>query len=163
MALPSKQEPFLERKPTPNGEDHPDHAAFPRFSSGDEEELLGGPLWATKQAWQELNPRRPPFQCYVMLESQCLTDSGWPPKSLRSRERHANHGLESWVKITTDKPPIMLRCRHREPRSLLDHHHDVTKSPASSSRSYLAMWRMHFPSFSSILNPVLTVQERGCC
>lgn len=26
-----------------------------------------------------------------------LSDSKWPPKSLRNRERHANRGLKSWV------------------------------------------------------------------
>jgi hypothetical protein len=31
-----------------------------------------------------------------------LSDSRWPPKYLRSHERHANHGLESWVQT---EPP----------------------------------------------------------
>jgi len=41
LALPGKQKPFLERRPTPNGEDNPDHGAFPTFSGGDEREFLG--------------------------------------------------------------------------------------------------------------------------
>lgn len=27
-----------------------------------------------------------------------LSDSRWPPKSLRNRERHPNRGLKSWVR-----------------------------------------------------------------
>ncbi len=29
MALPDKQKPILERRPTPDGEDNPNHRAFP--------------------------------------------------------------------------------------------------------------------------------------
>ena len=34
-----------------------------------------------------------------------LTDSRWPPKFLRSRERHANRGLKSWVQKQAQKAP----------------------------------------------------------
>jgi hypothetical protein len=35
--------------------------------------------------------------------------------------------------------------------------------PSHPSNFYLATWRMRLPFLSSILNPVLTVQERGFC
>jgi len=37
------------------------------------------------------------FRATLRCTLNNLTDSRWPPKSLRSRERHANRGLESWV------------------------------------------------------------------
>src|SRR5205809_3559608 len=47
-------------------------------------------------ARDELNRRRQPFQTtYSSLNN--LRDFRWPPKFLRSRERHANRGLKSWV------------------------------------------------------------------
>jgi hypothetical protein len=45
----------------------------------------------------ELNRRRQPFQATLCCSLNDLSDSGWPPKYLRNRERHANRGLESWV------------------------------------------------------------------
>jgi len=41
LALASRAKAFPKRRPTPNGEDNPDHRAFPTFSSGDEREFLG--------------------------------------------------------------------------------------------------------------------------
>ena len=50
--------------------------------------------------------------------SDNLSDSRWPPKSLRSRERHANRGLESWVqsvlaRATTARGEV--HCQFQEP------------------------------------------------
>ena len=70
-------------------------------------------LSACKIWWPgtELNRRRQPFQSYVMQYSlNNLTDSRWPPKSLRRRERHANRGLESRVQC---------RCRRETQSSIL--------------------------------------------
>ena len=43
-------------------------------------------------ASDELNRRLRPFQCSL----NDLRDFRLPPKNLRSRERHTNHGWESW-------------------------------------------------------------------
>ena len=37
------------------------------------------------------------FRATLCCTLNNLTDSRWPPKSLRRRERHANRGLELWV------------------------------------------------------------------
>src|SRR5580700_11458052 len=38
-----------------------------------------------------------------------LSDSRWPPKSLRRRERHGNRGLKSWVQKRPEKAPNLGR------------------------------------------------------
>ena|SRR5271157_5837088 len=38
------------------------------------------------------------FRATLCCSFNNLSDSGWPPKSLRNRERHPNRGLESWVR-----------------------------------------------------------------
>jgi hypothetical protein len=43
--LPSKQKPILERRPTPDGEDNPNHRALPTFFGGDEGKFLGRCIW----------------------------------------------------------------------------------------------------------------------
>jgi hypothetical protein len=40
-----------------------------------------------------------------------LSDFRWPPKYLRSRERHRNHGWKSWVQESTQRG-AKLRARH---------------------------------------------------
>src|SRR5216684_615898 len=48
--------------------------------------------------------------------SDNLSDSWWPPKSLRSRERHTNRGLESWVQKNAQKnhhPASAVRSTRR--------------------------------------------------
>src|SRR5207244_10798773 len=45
----------------------------------------------------ELNRRRQPFQATLCCILDKLSDFRWPPKYLRSRERHANRGWKSWV------------------------------------------------------------------
>ena len=42
MALASQAKPILERRPTPDGEDNPNHGAFPTFSAGGQRKFLGG-------------------------------------------------------------------------------------------------------------------------
>jgi hypothetical protein len=37
------------------------------------------------------------FSATLSCRCNNLSDSRWPPKSLRRRERHANRGLKSWV------------------------------------------------------------------
>src|SRR5271167_2392802 len=44
-----------------------------------------------------VEPPTPAFSATLCCTFNDLTDSRWPPKSLRSRKRHANRGLESWV------------------------------------------------------------------
>src|SRR5271157_1249149 len=43
-----------------------------------------------------IEPPTPAFSALCCTIND-LTHSRWPPKYLRSRERHANRGLESWV------------------------------------------------------------------
>src|SRR2546425_2510648 len=51
------------------------------------------------------------FRATLCCSLNDLRDSGWPPKSLRSRERHANRGLKSWVQLQVqeDKPHSSFR------------------------------------------------------
>src|SRR5260370_29787446 len=58
----------------------------------------------------ELNRRRQPFQG-LCCSSNNLGDFRWPPKYLRSRERHANRGWKSWVqKQVQEGPKTDTRC-----------------------------------------------------
>ena len=49
----------------------------------------------------------PPTPAFSGLRLCCsfnnLSDSRWPPKSLRRRERHPNRGLNSWVQKQAQK------------------------------------------------------------
>ena len=38
-----------------------------------------------------------------------LSDFRWPPKHLRSRERHENRGVKSWVQQQQKRPPPTLK------------------------------------------------------
>jgi hypothetical protein len=45
------------------------------------------------------------FSATLCCSLNNLSDSRWPPKSLRRRERHANRGLKSWVQKQAEKAP----------------------------------------------------------
>src|SRR5208283_5579547 len=45
------------------------------------------------------------FSATLCCSLNNLSDSRWPPKSLRRRERHANRGLKSWVQKQAQKAP----------------------------------------------------------
>jgi hypothetical protein len=46
------------------------------------------------------------FSATLCCSLNNLSDSRWPPKSLRRREGHANRGLKSWIQKQRRKPPI---------------------------------------------------------
>src|SRR5438874_9607609 len=62
-----------------------------------------------------------------------LSDFRWPPKYLRSRERHANRGLKSWVQTLAQKAPqprqksavspstTQIDARNRRSDAIADH------------------------------------------
>ena len=82
-------------------------------------------------AEKELNCRRRLFSATLCCVLNSLSDFGWPPKYLRSRERHANRGWKSWVHMLVwavpdqglvaesgrDQPKVRFRCH----RSAVDH------------------------------------------
>ena len=45
------------------------------------------------------------FRATLCCSFNNLSDSRWPPKSLRNREGRANRGLSSWVQEQAQKPP----------------------------------------------------------
>ena len=65
-----------------------------------------------------VEPPTPAFSATLCCSLNDLIDSRWPPKYLRSRERHANRGLESGVQKRTEKVSKLGRAqrfhvRHR--------------------------------------------------
>jgi len=52
LALPEKQKPFLERRPTPDGEDSPNPEHFQHFLTEMKESFWGDVYGRTKLAWQ---------------------------------------------------------------------------------------------------------------
>src|SRR2546428_10769131 len=46
-----------------------------------------------------VEPPTPAFSATLCCVLNNLSDFRWPPKYLKSRERHANRGWESWVHI----------------------------------------------------------------
>jgi hypothetical protein len=53
LALASRAKAFPRRRPTPDGEDNPDHRALPTFFSGDEGNIWGDLYGQTRLAWKQ--------------------------------------------------------------------------------------------------------------
>src|SRR6266567_662992 len=65
-----------------------------------------------------VEPPTPAFSATLCCIFNNLSDFRWPPKSLRSRERHANRGLESWVQSVLARPTTArgeVHCQFQEP------------------------------------------------
>src|ERR1039458_10335381 len=54
----------------------------------------------------QLCAKRNLFSATLCCSFNNLSDSRWPSKSLRSRQRHANRGLKSWGQKTGKESPI---------------------------------------------------------
>jgi hypothetical protein len=63
------------------------------------------------------------FSATLSCSCSNLSDSRWPPKSLRRRDRHANRGLKSWVQKQALGGPQtsgkMQRFHFRSPNYIL--------------------------------------------
>src|SRR5438128_6088657 len=60
-----------------------------------------------------VEPPTPAFSATLCCVLNNLSDFRWPPKYLRSRERHANRGLKSWVQKQAQKAPQPRHARAR--------------------------------------------------
>src|SRR5436853_4778637 len=55
-----------------------------------------------------VEPPTPAFSSTLCCSLNNLSDFRWPPNLLRSRERHANRGLKSWVQSRIGKSPRLM-------------------------------------------------------
>src|SRR5438128_12305533 len=82
-----------------------------------------------------VEPPTPAFSATLCCVLNNLSDFRWPPKYLRSRERHANRGLKSWVQnhCRDGVPALAGSSRFCERRFFLATSSDKPTAPALRS------------------------------